>query len=149
MQFTTWAYSIFERSISDYHQKDDVDAEIKNPYPEKSIELMFENNRYADIIRWKIAETVLPKAIVGAKFTASEANNGVTLNADPAFRAWLTDANGKLNGVQEYGYPEADIRIIEKSDTRRFNPAKDYFYPIPTFEIAQSNGNIKQNPGWQ
>ena len=116
---------------------------------ERTVELMAENRRYADIIRWKIAETVLPKAIVGAKFTEDEAYNGVAQAADPDFTVWLTDATGKSLGVQEYNYPEADIRILERANTRRFNPAKDYFYPIPTFEIAQSDGNIKQNPNWQ
>ncbi|MDR2148103.1 MAG: RagB/SusD family nutrient uptake outer membrane protein [Tannerella sp.] len=116
---------------------------------ERTVEMMCEDRRYADIIRWKIAERVLPKAMLGAKFTAHEATNGLVLAADPTFTSWLTDADGKLDGVQEYDYPEADVRVIEKSNTRRFNPARDYFYPIPTFEIAQSEGNIKQNPGWE
>lgn len=116
---------------------------------ERTVELMAENRRYADIIRWKIAEAVLPKAIIGCKFTVDEAYNGVAQAADPDFTVWLTDATGKSGGIQEYDYPEENIRILERSNTRRFNPAKDYFYPIPTFEIAQSEGNITQNPNWQ
>jgi hypothetical protein len=115
---------------------------------ERTVELMAENRRYADIIRWKIAETVLPKAIVGAKFNENEASNGPAQAADPSFAELYTDASGKIAGVQEYAYPEANIRIAEKASTRRFNPAKDYFYPIPSYEIAQSGGNITQNPGW-
>lgn len=116
---------------------------------ERTVELMAENRRYADIIRWKIAETVLPKAIAGAKFNENEAFRGYSQVADPSFSELYTDASGKIAGVQEYPYPEANIRIIEKASTRRFNPAKDYFYPIPSYEIAQSDGNITQNPGWQ
>ncbi len=89
---------------------------------------------------------MLPKALAAGKFTVSEAKNGASQAATLAPR--LTDATGKVNGVQEYAYPEADIYIKETSATRRFNPAKDYYYPIPTFEIAQSGGAIKQNPEW-
>jgi hypothetical protein len=116
---------------------------------ERTVELMAENRRYADIIRWKIAEIVLPKAIAGAKFNANEAFNGHSQETDPTFAELYTDTSGKIGGVQEYTYLEANIRIAEKSGTRRFDPAKDYFYPIPSYEIAQSDGNIIQNPGWK
>ncbi|MDR1371101.1 MAG: RagB/SusD family nutrient uptake outer membrane protein [Dysgonamonadaceae bacterium] len=113
---------------------------------ERSVELMSENRRYPDIIRWKIAETVLPKAVMGAKFTANEAYNGTSQAGDSEFTKWLTDSNGNVDGV--FAYSEPNVRLIEKANTRRFDVAKDYYYPIPTFEIAQSDGNIKQNPGW-
>ena len=115
---------------------------------ERTVELMAENRRYADIIRWKIAEQVLPRAIMGGKFinSASESDAGTVV--DPAILARLTDAEGKVKGVQEYPYAEAAIYAVELSETRRFNPAKDYYYPVPTFEMAQSGGNVKQNPGW-
>jgi hypothetical protein len=122
----------------------DIREEIRR---ESTVELMAENRRYTDIIRWKIAETVLPKALVGAKFNETEAFNGYAQAADPSFPDLFTDASGKIGGVQEYDYPEASIRIAEKSNTRCFDPAKDYFYPIPSYEIAQSDGNIIQNPG--
>ncbi len=60
----------------------------------------------------------------------------------------VVDATGKVAGVQEYVWPEADICLIEASNTRTFNASRDYYYPIPTFEIAQSDGNITQNPVW-
>jgi hypothetical protein len=123
----------------------DMREEIRR---ERTVELMVENRRYADIIRWKIAETVLPKAIMGAKFVVADALNGSTQDVDPVFRARLTDANGKVNGVQEYPWPEVDVCLLEASNTRKFDPAKDYYYPIPTFEIAQSDNNITQNPKW-
>ena len=113
---------------------------------ERTVELMSENRRYADIIRWKIAENVLPKAVIGAKFTADEAYNGTSQAGDPTFTQWLTDNSGMVFGA--FVYNEPSVRLIERADTRRFNVAKDYYYPIPTFEIAQSDGNIVQNPGW-
>jgi len=113
---------------------------------ERTVELMSENRRYPDLIRWKTAETVLPKAIIGAKFTADEAYNGTSQAGDASFTQWLTNSQGQVFNV--FVYSEPGVRLIERADTRRFNAAKDYYYPIPTFEIAQSDGNIKQNPGW-
>lgn len=114
---------------------------------ERTVELMAENRRYADIIRWKIAEIVLPKAVIGAKFTMDEAYNGTSQGVDPKFTEWLTNSSGQVFGT--FVYSEPNVRLIERADTRRFNVAKDYYYPVPVYEIAQSNGNIKQNTGWQ
>lgn len=124
----------------------DMREEIRR---ERQVELMGECRRYTDLIRWKTAETILPKAWVAGKFIASEFNNGYQLEADDAFTSRLTDATGKVDGVQEYDYPEAGIYVFQKSGERRFDPAKDYYYPIPTYEIGQSEGNIVQNPGWR
>lgn len=124
----------------------DMREEIRR---ERQVELMGENRRYPDLIRWKTAETVLPKAWLGCKFIAEETNSGDQLAVDPVFTSRLTDATGKLDGVQEYDYPEADIYVFQRSSERRFDPAKDYYYPIPTYEIGQSDGNIVQNPGWR
>ena len=124
----------------------DMREEIRR---ERQVELMGEKLRYNDLIRWKTAETILPKAWVGCKFIPEETQSGQQLAVDPTFTGRLTDATGKVNGVQEYDYPEVDIYILEMSNLRRFDPAKDYYYPIPTFEIGQSEGNIVQNPGWR
>ncbi len=113
---------------------------------ERTVELMAENRRYADIIRWKIAEKVLPTDVIGAKFTSNEAYNGTSQAGDSEFVKWLTNSDGKVDGV--FVYSEPSVRLIEKANTRRFDATKDYYYPIPTFEIAQSGGNIKQNPKW-
>ena len=116
---------------------------------ERTIELMCENLRYTDLIRWKTAETELPQAMVGAKYVA--ADNGITV-VDPARTARLTDTNGKVTADgdnQQYTTSEPSLYVIQLKSTRKFNAAKDYFYPIPSFDIAQSGGNIKQNPNWQ
>ena len=46
-------------------------------------------------------------------------------------------------------YDQEDIYVIENAENRTFDPAKDYYYPIPTYEIATSDGNVEQNPGWR
>jgi len=58
MQFTTLAYPVFEQSISDYHRKDDVDAEILNPYPEKSIEYYLYLKNWIDTVQWHLEDII-------------------------------------------------------------------------------------------
>jgi len=58
MQFTTLAYPIFERSIADYHQNNDVDTEIQNPYPEKSIEYYLYLKNWIDTVQWHLEDIV-------------------------------------------------------------------------------------------
>jgi hypothetical protein len=70
----------------------------------------------------------MPKDILGGKYIASE---WVGTNAS----ALKLNADGVL--------------ITEAAATRNFNPARDYLYPVPLQEITLSDGNVKQNPGWQ
>jgi len=58
MLFTTIATSIFERSILDYHQKNDVDTEIQNPYPEKSIEYYLYLKNWIDTVQWHLEDII-------------------------------------------------------------------------------------------
>jgi hypothetical protein len=94
---------------------------------ERTVELALEGFRYDDLIRWKTAETVLPKELLGAKFIASEwvGTNGSSLN---------------LNTDQ--------VLIVEPATTRRFQTNRDYLYPVPINEITLSAGNVLQNPNW-
>jgi len=94
---------------------------------ERTVELALEGFRYDDLIRWKTAETVLPKELLGAKFVASDwpGTNPNTLN---------------LNSN--------NVLIAEPASTRKFQANKDYLYPVPLNEIALSGGNVTQNPNW-
>jgi starch-binding outer membrane protein, SusD/RagB family len=109
---------------------------------ERTVELLDEGFRYNDIIRWKIAENVLPVDILGAKFVDAETSKS---RNDLANR--LTNDQGMHNGRKVYD--EADIYVIEVANTRSFNPGRDYLYPIPLNEISLSGGAVKQNPGWE
>lgn len=92
---------------------------------ERTVELAFEGFRYWDIIRWKIAEEVLPKAIMMRKFYPGVNYGG---SVTPPL----------LNGYVQF----------QAADRRRFNPQRDYLWPVPTAQIGLSNGTITQNPNW-
>jgi hypothetical protein len=109
---------------------------------ERHVEFIDENLRYDDIIRWKIAEKVLPVTMLGLKY--NDADELSTQRENIQNR--LTDANGMFNGKKVAD--QGDIYVIEQASARSFDPNKDYKYPIPTYEIATSEGNVKQNPGW-
>ena len=108
---------------------------------ERLVEFMDEGLRYNDIIRWKIAEKVLPVTMLGLKY-----NEDDTSAQREDLQSRLTTEGGMYKGKKVCD--QADIFVIEEADTRSFNPARDYFYPIPTYEIATSEGNVVQNPGW-
>ena len=94
---------------------------------ERTVELALEGFRYDDLIRWKTAETVLPKALLGAKYVAADWPNtkptDFNLNAD-------------------------NVIVVEDASKRTFQVNRDYLYPIPVNEIALSNGNVVPNPNW-
>jgi hypothetical protein len=94
---------------------------------ERTVELALEGFRYDDLVRWKLAEVLLPKDILGAKFIASEwvGTNGSSLN---------------LNADQ--------VLITEPASTRHFRADRDYLYPVPIHEISTSGGSVIQNPNW-
>lgn len=90
---------------------------------ERSVELAFEGHAYWDLLRWKTAETVLPKAALGRKYFAAENPGGVTPN--------LLD-----------GYV-----LLEAAGFRTFNAGRDYLWALPTRELAL-NPDLEQNPNW-
>lgn len=109
---------------------------------ERTVEFIDENKRYDDIIRWKIAEKVLPVDIIGAKYNEDE-----TPKKRTDYEGHLTEPGGTLLGHSRYD--QADMYVIEFAEDRRFDPAKDYLYPVPLYEISNSGGNVTQNPGWK
>jgi hypothetical protein len=95
---------------------------------ERRVELALEGgHRYWDILRWKIAEIELPKTVMGIKFFPAEYGTG--------------DGQGLVLSPEGYV-------ITERSTVRKFDPLKDYLWPLPTQDIAV-NLNLTQNPGWK
>ncbi len=98
---------------------------------ERTIELAFEQFRYDDLRRWKIAETELPTDVKGVQFTNLDWKSKCVWGE----RSKQTDANGFV--------------IAEKAVNRRFDPAKHYWQPLPSKQISLYPDILKQNPGWQ
>lgn len=95
---------------------------------ERTVELAMEGFRYDDLIRWKLAETILPQTLLGAKFIAAE---------------WVGTNQTSLNLNTD------KVLIVEPVANRTFRPDRDYLYPVPLNEISLSRGNVTQNPNWQ
>ena len=89
---------------------------------EREVELALEGLHYWDLLRWKTAETEMPQDALGPKYFPAEMGTlNVNLNADSCI-------------IYEMG--------------RTFDPSKNYLWPIPTLQIALSNGKYTQNPNW-
>lgn len=91
---------------------------------ERRVELAGEGFRYWDLIRWKTAETELPKPVLGNYYFQAEYGTSTSVN--------LTADN---------------FILLQAASFRRFDPAKDYLWPLPINEIAL-NPALKQNSGW-
>lgn len=100
---------------------------------ERTIELALEGFRYDDLRRWKTAETELPQDVKGIKIKGTDWQTRAPYS-DPVYQNRV-DANGFL---------------ISESN-RTFNPAKHYWQPLPTKEVAfymASGYSLPQNPQW-
>ncbi len=56
--FTQEAWTIFQRSIDDYHKQDHVDADFENPYPEKTIENLLYRKNWIDTVQWHLEDII-------------------------------------------------------------------------------------------
>ena len=56
--FTKLCNAIFNESIGKYHVHDDVDAEIHNPYPVKSIEYYLFLKNWIDTVQWHLEDII-------------------------------------------------------------------------------------------
>lgn len=96
---------------------------------ERLVELAYEGFAYWDLIRWKTAEVEMKKPLLGSYLFSEFLNNsGEKWSA-------TTPVNSKGN------------IILQDAQLRKFDPEKDYLWPLPTQEIAINN-KIEQNPKW-
>jgi hypothetical protein len=102
----------------------DMREEIRR---ERMCELVMEGFRYDDIMRWKIAEDVLPQAVLGARLFNAEYDD-----VDP----------NSLNLT-----PDSMI-IAQPADKRTFDASKHYLWPLPISQLGL-NENLTQNPNWE
>jgi hypothetical protein len=99
----------------------DVREEIRR---ERRVELAQEGFRYWDLIRWKTAETELPKPVLGNYFFRDEFGTTVKVNLTPD-----------------------NYILVQDASFRRFRADRDYLWPIPINELAL-NPSLSQNPNW-
>ena len=91
---------------------------------ERRVELAVEGFRYWDLNRWKTAEIELVKPILGNYFFKTEFGTATTVKLTPD-----------------------NFILVQDANFRKFNPTKDYLWPLPINEIGL-NPSLKQNPGW-
>ncbi|UIR55987.1 RagB/SusD family nutrient uptake outer membrane protein [Sphingobacterium sp. SRCM116780] len=97
---------------------------------ERKVELSFEGLAYWDLIRWKTAEIELPKTLLGSYL----------------FSEYLTDPGQKWD-ASKTPVNDKNYIILQNASLRKFDPSKDYLWPLPTTEIAK-NPKLEQNPNW-
>jgi hypothetical protein len=51
-------YTIFHKSIEDYHNKDHVDTPIQNPYPVNSFEALLYHKNWIDTVQWHLEDII-------------------------------------------------------------------------------------------
>ena len=93
---------------------------------ERRVELAMEGLRYDDLLRWKTAETELPKPLLGVRLFAAEYPS-----VDPSAVNMTADS----------------VVIAEPASKRSFDPTKQYLWPLPITQLAL-NPSLDQNPNW-
>ena len=122
---------------------------------EHTVELLMENFRYWDIMRWKEGKR-FEKPFEGLYFPGV---GSYDLNSDGTDDVCIwsgTKPDTKIPVVYEFGVDvklsEGDhgyIRIHDDPNlVRTWNEERDYLYPIPTDDRVLTQGAISQNPGW-
>jgi hypothetical protein len=56
--FSKLAYSVFEQSIKDYHQFDNVDQPINNPFPKDKLNICYTTKNWIDTVQWHFEDII-------------------------------------------------------------------------------------------
>ena len=56
--FSKLAYSVFEQSIKEYHQFDNVDQPINNPFPKEKFEHLLYLKNWIDTVQWHFEDII-------------------------------------------------------------------------------------------
>jgi SusD family. len=138
------AYKVSHTQINDYPAVTETDQNrlrtiIRN---ERRVELAWENRRWFDLLRWRLAEIALVRPVY-----ALPVKEGLIANiasGDYFFPKGVLpeiDENGLVDLSPLFATGKIRAVVQRKFDTRQ------YLYPIPSKEV-QINNNIKQNPGY-
>ena len=58
MILTEKAWEIFNQSIQDYHINDDVNAQLKNPFPSDSLDHLLYRKNWIDTVQWHLEDII-------------------------------------------------------------------------------------------
>ncbi|MFV0176131.1 DUF4254 domain-containing protein [Empedobacter falsenii] len=121
MKFTDKAWSIFNQSIIDYHQYDDVNRQIENPYSEEDLiaHLLYKKN-WIDTVQWHLEDIIRNPEI------------------DPvealSLKRWIDKSNQKRTDMVEYvdswflqQYADVDVKADATYNTESPAWAVDRF----------------------
>lgn len=121
---------------------------------ERRIEMVMENLRWNDLMRWKEGQ-LIAQPFKGMYFRGP---GKYDLDADGKFDIWIYTGTKPTEAGYAYLKLGSEIElengeqggnvVINKNITKKFDETKDYLYPIPSGEI-QLNGALKQNPNWK
>ena len=101
---------------------------------ERRIELALEGFRYDDLMRWAAADHIQGMKIKGARFIKGE--------------SFPPEMENDMENIKVDGNRYISPYKNSVPDGFGFNESRDYLYPIPEEELAQSE-NLIQNPGWE
>lgn len=147
--------SVYDPYVAAYFQNQTFDKYILEVRRERGTELIFENMRYDDIMRWKMGE-LIEKTWTGIYIPAK--NTCYDLNNDGIYDLSIVDkepiAADKVPGVtyvvvgnafrlsnDNHGNIEYGFGLNRTWEQRK------YLRPIPTIAL-QDNPDLGQNPGW-
>lgn len=120
---------------------------------ERGIELVMENFRWDDIMRWKAA-SVFAEQFKGMYFPSV---GGFDLDGDSKPDVCIYESTKPDLGNIQYLKLNSDIKlengksgniVVNPQIKKKWNENKDYLYPIPIQERLL-NKNLTQNPGWE
>ncbi|HWV70943.1 MAG TPA: RagB/SusD family nutrient uptake outer membrane protein [Pseudosphingobacterium sp.] len=108
---------------------------------ERRMEFALEGIRYMDIIRWKLAEKVLNKVNYGMldvdDLRAKVVKPGLWFFPQVP----VIDEDGAADFSAMY-----NAGLVKQIAVRKFDPSRQYLWPIPTNEVLTSG--LKQNPNY-
>lgn len=121
---------------------------------ERRIELVMENFRWNDLMRWKEGQ-LITQPFKGMYFPGP---GKYDLDADGKGDLWIYTGTKPTEpgffylklGTEielENGANGGNV-VINRNLSKKFDETKDYLYPIPSQEI-QMNPALKQNPNWK
>ena len=115
MKFTEKAWEIFNRSIDKYHEKNDVNAQIENPYDKSNlIEHLLYTKNWIDTVQWHLEDIIRDPEI------------------DPIealrIKRWIDKSNQERTDMVEYIdswflQENADVKIQDDATINTESPA--------------------------